>query len=239
MTPVKSKKVPIIWVVGPPGSGRNTHADQICDRFGYEHIKISELVREEASNETERGRIIKETFTTPGKKVADVSSMDCKLEMSYIKENRLVFFLKAIVVDLIKEKMLEQSKDAKGYVLNGFPRSSKQALYFVNEVDNVDAIIYLYGNTDDMVNRVEQDSADLQVQPDTIRKNIINYLKEMKDATQKFGPKLEKVPTIEQRDQRFRVCFCFLDLHRPTGKRMLQQNRIGHHQQSFRSADNN
>lgn len=88
--------------------------------------------------------------------------------------------------------MLLKAKQANGYVINGFPRTSKQAFLFVNEIGNVDIIIYLHGKIDEMAQRVNNElSTDLT--NEVIKKNILNYMKEIKEATQRFGPKIEKV----------------------------------------------
>lgn len=78
MTPVKTKRVPILWMVGAPGSGKNTFANSLCKDFLYEHIKISDLIKNESLNDTERGKMIKESLENPNKRVPDVSKK-CKI----------------------------------------------------------------------------------------------------------------------------------------------------------------
>lgn len=102
-----------------------------------------------------------------------------------------------IVVDLIKEAMLLKAKLSNGYVINGFPRTSKQAFLFVNEIGNVDVIIYLHGKIDEMAQRVHNDlNSDLT--NEVIKRNIGNYMKEIKEATHRFGPKIQKVIKTEK-----------------------------------------
>lgn len=74
MTPLKSKKLPVVWLVGPPGSGRNTHGENMAAHLKYDHIKIADLLRNEANKETERGTVIK-TYLDDHKRVADVSKI--------------------------------------------------------------------------------------------------------------------------------------------------------------------
>lgn len=89
--------------------------------------------------------------------------------------------------------MLLKSKQAKGFVFDGFPRTPKQALYFVNEIDNVDLIIYLHGKIDEMAQRVLHQFSNTDQTIDMIKKKIISNIKEIKEAVHKFGPKIEKV----------------------------------------------
>lgn len=74
MTPLKSNPVPIVWLVGPPGSGRTTQGQALSENLGFENIKIASLLQSEAEKETDRGRIIKDAMTnTQSKKLPDVS----------------------------------------------------------------------------------------------------------------------------------------------------------------------
>lgn len=73
LTPLKTRPVPIIWMVGPPGSGRNTQAQALSENVGFENVKISELLKAENAKDTDRGRIIKESMHSRGRRVPDVS----------------------------------------------------------------------------------------------------------------------------------------------------------------------
>lgn len=88
--------------------------------------------------------------------------------------------------------MLVKSATSEGFILNGFPRTSKQALLFVKEIANVDAVIYLYSNTNDMISRVQQKHGQ-NLNVDHIKKDIMTYMKEARDSTSKFSAKLERV----------------------------------------------
>lgn len=100
--------------------------------------------------------------------------------------------MQTVVVDLIKEDMLIKAKHALGFILNGFPKTSKQALLFIKEIGDVDVIIYLYSNTNDMIQRLVQKRGP-SANPELIRREIVNYMKETKEGTSKFSAKLEKV----------------------------------------------
>lgn len=73
LTPLKSKPVPVVWLVGPPGSGRKTQSQKLSENLGYENIRISELLRNESTKDTDRGKVIKECLQNPAKHVPDVS----------------------------------------------------------------------------------------------------------------------------------------------------------------------
>ncbi|KAJ8965819.1 hypothetical protein NQ314_003886 [Rhamnusium bicolor] len=71
LTPWKNKNVPIIWLTGQQNTGKKTHGNFIKDSFNYEHISITQLLRDEARKNTERGTIVKEALNSK-KKVSDV-----------------------------------------------------------------------------------------------------------------------------------------------------------------------
>nr|XP_022903570.1 adenylate kinase isoenzyme 5-like [Onthophagus taurus] len=170
MSLVRSKKLPIIWLLGPPGSGRSTQANILSEKLGYELINVAELIKKEALLETERAYIIKDVLDSKNRKVQD-----------------------DLVVDLIKEEMLKNVNEATGFIINGFPRTAKQAALFVKEIKDVDVVIYLYLETMKMVNRLREKEGSID--EDAVKNDIFTYVKEVKDGTAKFATKVEKIYT--------------------------------------------
>ncbi|XP_017773831.1 PREDICTED: UMP-CMP kinase 3-like [Nicrophorus vespilloides] len=72
MSPLQELKVPIIWLIGGPGTGRDTQSAILEDFYGFDVIKIGSLLRQHASNETDRGRVIKENIEKKVKIIPDV-----------------------------------------------------------------------------------------------------------------------------------------------------------------------
>ena len=173
MTPIKSRSLPIVWLVGPPGSGRTTQSKMLSENLDFAHIKVAELLRNEAEKDTDRGRLINEALHHRAKKVPD-----------------------SIVIDLIKEEMLTTSHNCKGYLINNFPKNSKQAALFIKEIDDVDAIIYLVCDVPVMVKR-KQVQSEGRLDDDVIKKMIATYIKEVKEGTSKLGSKIEKVSRVK------------------------------------------
>ncbi|KAK9744232.1 hypothetical protein QE152_g7863 [Popillia japonica] len=98
-----------------------------------------------------------------------------------------------MIVDIVKEEILKKVNEAKGFILNGFPRTSKQAVLFVKEVKDVDAIIYLYSETYKMVSRVQEKKGDID--EESVKNEIFKYVNEVKEGTAKFSAKVEKIYT--------------------------------------------
>ncbi|XP_072488637.1 adenylate kinase isoenzyme 1 isoform X3 [Notamacropus eugenii] len=56
----KLKNSKIIFVVGGPGSGKGTQCEKIVKKYGYTHLSTGDLLREEVSSGSERGKKLSE-----------------------------------------------------------------------------------------------------------------------------------------------------------------------------------
>jgi len=88
--------------LGAPGVGKGTQAEQVSSKFGYPKISTGDILREAVRNKTELGLQAK-AFMDQGQLVPD-----------------------SVVIGLVKEKLQELSTD-KGFLLDGFPRTTAQA----------------------------------------------------------------------------------------------------------------
>lgn len=52
---------PVIFLIGPPGSGKGTFSQYLKENYHYNHVSIGDLLRLEIERETELGKEIKET----------------------------------------------------------------------------------------------------------------------------------------------------------------------------------
>jgi adenylate kinase len=87
-------------LLGPPGSGKGTQAQRICETFGLVHLASGDILRTE-----------KATGSPLGKKIRD-----------FIDNGLLV--PDDLMVELMKQKILGLKQ---GFVLDGFPRTLPQA----------------------------------------------------------------------------------------------------------------
>ena len=91
-----------IIMLGAPGAGKGTQAIKIADKYGIPHISTGDIFRANIKNGTELGKKAKE-YMDKGALVPDELTCD-------------------LVVDRI-----HQDDCAKGFVLDGFPRTIPQA----------------------------------------------------------------------------------------------------------------
>jgi len=120
-------------LLGPPGAGKGTQAQFICEEYGVPQISTGDMLRAAVAAETELGRRAK-TCMDAGELVPD-----------------------AVVVGIVAER-LSQSDCAPGFILDGFPRTVAQADALANELavaaKKIDAVISFRVDPDALVERL-------------------------------------------------------------------------------------
>lgn len=91
-----------IILLGAPGAGKGTQAAVICEKLNIPTISTGNIIREALKNGTEMGLKAK-SYMDAGKLVPD-----------------------EVVIGIVKER-LAQDDCAKGFILDGFPRTIPQA----------------------------------------------------------------------------------------------------------------
>jgi len=91
-----------VVLLGPPGAGKGTQAERLCRVTHWAHISTGDLLRDAVARKTALGLKAAE-FMNSGRLVPD-----------------------DLVVSLVAER-LKKDDAGKGFVLDGFPRTVKQA----------------------------------------------------------------------------------------------------------------
>lgn len=92
----------VLILLGPPGSGKGTQAVMLHDKFQLPHISTGDLLRDHIKRSTDLGKKAK-VFIDKGQLVPDT-----------------------LIMDLLFDRV-SQKDCAKGYILDGFPRTIPQA----------------------------------------------------------------------------------------------------------------
>jgi adenylate kinase len=92
-----------IVLLGPPGAGKGTQGVVLSKSYGIPHISTGDILREAVKAQTPMGKKAK-AFMDSGELVPD-----------------------EVVVGIVADR-LDQDDTKKGYILDGFPRTLKQAL---------------------------------------------------------------------------------------------------------------
>jgi len=87
---------------GPPGSGKGTQSEKLIAKFGLKHLSTGDLLRSEITNQTPLG--------IEAKKIMDKGQL--------VPDE--------VVIGMISSA-LDANPNAKGFLFDGFPRTSAQA----------------------------------------------------------------------------------------------------------------
>jgi adenylate kinase len=118
---------PLIIVAGPPASGKGTQCKLLAQSYGFTHVSIGDMCREQAKRSSLVGLQIKD-FMERGDLVPD-----------------------DLIVRVL-EDCLGQLHTSKGCLLDGFPRTAKQAKTLFDRVVPT-AFVHLYVPDDTIVER--------------------------------------------------------------------------------------
>lgn len=92
-----------IVLLGAPGAGKGTQAAKLVEEFATPHISTGEILRAAVKNQTELGKKAK-GYMDAGDLVPD-----------------------SLIIDLMDERLREPDCE-KGFILDGFPRTTAQAV---------------------------------------------------------------------------------------------------------------
>ena len=92
-----------IVLFGPPGAGKGTQSEKLIQKYGLVHLSTGDILRSEIARGTELGKKAKNIMDR-GELVGD-----------------------DIVIGMIESK-LDENPGAKGFIFDGFPRTTAQAI---------------------------------------------------------------------------------------------------------------
>ena len=115
-------------LIGPPGSGKGTQAVRIARRYNVPHISTGDILRQAVRDDTPLGREVAATIAG-GALVSD-----------------------QLISSLVKAR-LQRPDTARGFLLDGFPRTIEQAR-FLDTVQPDLAVIHIDVPDDEIIRRL-------------------------------------------------------------------------------------
>jgi adenylate kinase len=135
-------------LLGPPGSGKGTQAQRLVQRYGIVQLSTGEMLRAAVAAQTPVGLKAKDIMASGGLVPDD------------------------IVIGIISDR-LDQPDAAKGFILDGFPRTVPQAealdQLLKKKHMKLDAVIELRVNESALLQRVESRVAEMKARGEEVR----------------------------------------------------------------------
>ena len=118
-----------IVLLGPPGAGKGTQAESICENYGIPHISTGNMLREAVEAGTKLGLEAK-------------SLMDAGILVS-----------DDVIVGLVEER-ISADDCSEGFLFDGFPRTIPQAEALIERDINIDAVVEIAVPDQDIIDRM-------------------------------------------------------------------------------------
>jgi adenylate kinase len=166
----ENKNMLNIVLFGPPGAGKGTQAAKLKEVYQLNHLSTGDILRNEIKEASELGEKAK----------------------SYMDKGELV--PDELVIDMI-EKCLKEATDAKGFIFDGFPRTTEQARALDSLLQKykteIDIMLSLEVDDEELVARIVQRGKDSGREDDknesVIFNRIVTYNKKTAPLKKYYG----------------------------------------------------
>ena len=122
-----------LLIMGPPGAGKGTQAVQVAQRYGIPAISTGDIFRAMKTADTPLAKQVREIMESGG----------------YVSDE---------ITNQIVADRLTQADCAKGFLLDGYPRTPDQVrtldAFLAERGESVDAVICLIADTNEVVARL-------------------------------------------------------------------------------------
>merc|ERR1712173_235399 len=152
-------------IVGGPGCGKGTQCERIVDKYGFCHLSSGDLLRSEVASGSETGQKL-QAIMTAGELVPN-----------------------EIVLGMMKAK-IESNSQAKGFLIDGYPRTVDQGIEFEKKVGECTAVVYLEADNETMVKRLlkrAETSGRADDNEETIRQRLNVFSESTKPVVEHYG----------------------------------------------------
>ena len=179
----------IAVLLGPPGCGKGTQAERIEEAFQVPQISTGDILRDHVARETELGARAS-AFMNSGELVPD-----------------------ELIIDIIADRIAEEDA-AHGFLLDGFPRTTGQAVALENLLHDkglpLHAVVLLDVSDEHIIERIRgryEESGRDDDNPETVKNRLDVYREQTEPLIDYYEGKgslrrVDGVGTIEEVTQR-------------------------------------
>eukprot|EP00091_Calanus_sinicus_P024563 TRINITY_DN8886_c0_g1_i1.p1 TRINITY_DN8886_c0_g1~~TRINITY_DN8886_c0_g1_i1.p1 ORF type:complete len:145 (-),score=27.92 TRINITY_DN8886_c0_g1_i1:211-645(-) len=114
-----SMTLPVVWILGGPGSGKGTQCNEISTKYKFTHLSSGDLLRNEVMSGSSKGQ---ELFKTMH-------------EGCLVPDDE--------IVNLIAKAIEKNTAETKGFIIDGFPATLDQAALFEEKIGSPSKIIVI------------------------------------------------------------------------------------------------
>ncbi|XP_043203483.1 adenylate kinase isoenzyme 1-like isoform X3 [Amphibalanus amphitrite] len=146
--------LPVIFVLGGPGSGKGTQCEKLVAKYGFTHLSSGDLLRAEVESGSDLGKQIKDTM-----EAGDLVPLET-------------------VLRLLREAMITSLETSKGFLIDGYPREVEQAVKFEEQVCPCTLVIYFELSDEVMTQRLMkrgETSGRVDDNEETIKKRLQTF----------------------------------------------------------------
>ncbi|KAG8199029.1 hypothetical protein JTE90_021043 [Oedothorax gibbosus] len=175
-------KVPVIFVIGGPGSGKGTQCERIVQKYGFTHLSTGDLLRAECASGSERGARL----------------VDIMKSGALVPNDEVLALLKNAIVDNVSK--------SNGFLVDGYPREVGQAVEFEKQVCSCTFLLFFDVPDDVMMSRLLErgkTSGRADDNEETIAKRLDTFHKFTQPILDHYGDKVKKVKATGKVDEIF------------------------------------
>ena len=165
------KDKPIVWVMGPPGSGKGAQCERLYVQFNFAHISSGELIRKKVSEDPvkyrEAFKLMSEGVPVPNEVVTEILAEGM---MSAIEKER-----------------------CNGFLIDGFPLDEAQAAVFEEFIGQPAIIIFLGQINDIKLSERLKARSNFDDSKDSIDKRLATFAEKTKPIMNKYKKQLNNL----------------------------------------------